>query len=173
MKLQYFTDYCVIVETKSFCIFVPKQPHIDRKDGGHICISATRNGVYSLQDLSDAESFELSILQKITGQAMMEILNNVGIDIRLINYQINGNWTFFSPNRPLLHIHIYGRALSAKKQPFGESLYFPSKDVDFSYYEGNEPLSPSDCCGISRKIVEAITTKYTKTITIKAYYGEQ
>jgi len=46
----------------------------------------------------------------------------------IINVQDMGNWfnrdsKYRSPKR--LHYHIYGRALAATEQPFGEALSFP------------------------------------------------
>ena len=167
-ELQYFNDYYKIIETTSFCIFVPKYPHVDRTDGGHICISAIRQEAYLLQDLSDKELFELSILQKLVGAAMIDILNKNGVDVQLINYQINGNWTFQLPNRPSLHVHIYGRALSALKQPFGHCLNLPLREINEEFYEKNVPLNIYDRKGICEQILKHIKKQYSDVIIIRS-----
>ena len=142
--MLYFNNYKLIIETENFLVFVPDMPHIDRKDGGHVCIGAKNNDIYTLQDFSDMTLFELVMLEKIVGYAMMKILNKHGIDIELLNYQINGNWTFDSLDRPSFHVHIYGRARSAVIQPFGQCLNLPTKSEHPEFYVNNQPLNDDD-----------------------------
>lgn len=134
----------LIIETENFWVFVPEIPHIDRNDGGHVCIRSKISNAYTLQDFSNKTLFELIILKKIVGYSMLKILNNHGIDIELLNYQINGNWTFDSPERPSFHVHIYGRARSAVMQPFGQCLYLPTKSEYPEFYANNQPLNNED-----------------------------
>lgn len=165
-KLAYFSNVSPIVETENFCIFAPIKPHIDKEDGGHICIAVKGENIFIVQDLTDEQLFELSVLTKITGEAMMKVLNSQGIDVKLINYQINGNWTFGSPNRANLHMHIYGRAVSAKKQVFGQSLYFPDKSKEADFYSSNKSFSNDDAYKMRKYIIDAIDYKYREIIKV-------
>ena len=166
VKLAYFSNINPIVETENFCIFIPNKPHIDKNDGGHICIAIKGQDIFLVQDLTDEQLFELSVLTKIVGEAMITVLNSQGIDVKLINYQINGNWTYNSVNRANLHMHLYGRALSSKKQVFGQSLYFPDRNENAEFYSSNKPLSNDDATALNKYIVNAISNKYSDIITV-------
>ena len=100
---------------------------------------------------------ELMKLTMITGKVMENILPKCGIDLGRINYQENGNWN------PALHHHLYGRARSAIKQPFGHSLHFPKPDTGF--YDDNLPLSEEDCDLLSAEIDRLIKEGYPIAIT--------
>ena len=165
-ELLYFCNVKRIITTDHFCVFVPETPHIDRMDGGHICISATRNGAYYLQDLNDQELFEMAVLQKIVGQSMLEVLQNHGVNIKLINYQINGNWTYDNQNKPLLHIHMYGRSFPGRIQRFGQSLYFPLKKDNEAFYMDNKQISDLEIEEIRQKVISFISDGYP-SIAIK------
>ena len=86
----------------------------------------------------------------IVGQAMTLAMNKQGVDIGRINYQDNGNWGIFKPDRPYLHVHIYGRAKSAKIQKYGDALFLPHRETGF--YEGIKPLSHDDIEEIRKEI---------------------
>ena len=88
----------------------------------------------------------------VTGSAMKKVMNALGVDIGRINYQDNGNWTVLSPEGPCLHIHLYGRAKSAKVQKYGHACYFPHKDESPEYYKDFRPLNSSDISTIRREI---------------------
>jgi diadenosine tetraphosphate (Ap4A) HIT family hydrolase len=125
----------VIYSTSNFNIEVPDAPHIDRLDGGHLIISPK----FIIEDrtqLSPAMAIELTKLTMIAGEAMKTALNRQGIDVARINYQENGNWL------PYLHVHLYGRAQSAKTQKFGTPLYFPAQESGF--YTTFQPLNSDD-----------------------------
>ena len=64
-------------------------------------------------------------LTMLIGEAMIIGLNNRGIDIGRINYQDNGNWGVFKPEDPFLHVHLYGRAKSAKILQQSLLVYIP------------------------------------------------
>ena len=54
-------------------------------------------------------------------------------------------------NSPIyLHIHIYGRAKSAKIQKYGDALNLPHRETGF--YEGFEPLNEEDIKEIKKEI---------------------
>ena len=153
MDIHYFIDCKLIYESDDFYVIVPKTPHIDREDGGHICIVAKDPGIGSLQQLDDDTLIELSLLTRTVGAAMTEVLNRHGVDVKLINYQLNGNWTYFEEKKPSLHVHLYGRALSARIQKFGTSLYFPKKSDDPDFYKNNRGLNDDEIEEINKIIV--------------------
>ncbi|MFA6119695.1 MAG: hypothetical protein WC688_07265, partial [Parachlamydiales bacterium] len=69
-----------------------------------------------------------------------------------INYQDNGNWSVFKPEGPYLHIHLYGRAKSAKIQKYGDAVYLPQRETGF--YDKFEPLNDGDIAEIKKQIEE-------------------
>jgi diadenosine tetraphosphate (Ap4A) HIT family hydrolase len=121
----------LIYESPHFTVEAPDRPHIDRKDGGHIVINP-KVTVEDRTKLTPEQAKELMKLTMVVGEAMATALNRRGIDIGRINYQDNGNW------RAELHIHLYGRAKSAVKQPYGTALHFVKPEK--GYYEGLERL---------------------------------
>jgi hypothetical protein len=88
----------------------------------------------------------------VVGQAMENVLRKNGVDIGRINYQDNGNWAVFKPGGPTLHIHLYGRAMNAKKQLYGQSLYFPHKETQPDFYRGLQPLTDTDISDMAQEI---------------------
>lgn len=140
----------VIFSTQHFQVESWDEPHIDRNDGGHLVI-LPKARVEDRTCLSLEEATELMKLTIVVGAAMTTALKAGGIDIGRINYQDNGNWGVFSKDGPYLHIHLYGRAQSAKIQTFGEALHFPNPNTDF--YDTNRPLTDAD----HRTIVEEIS----------------
>ena len=161
-KLLYFTDYKTILETNNYCVFIPSIPHVDRADGGHICISIKHDNIFTLQELSMDQLFELSVLTTAVGEAMLTVGKKQGIDIELINYQINGNWAYKQIGGANLHLHLYGRAVSSKKQTFGQCLYFPDKKTDPTFYSNNMPFFDNEIELIRQHIVYVLNTKYKK-----------
>ena len=125
------------------------KPHVTRKDGGHLIISP-KPRVEDRTQLTNEQATELMRLTVVVGRAMKEVLNRRGIDIGRINYQDNGNWSVFDPEGQTLHIHLYGRAKSAKIQKYGEALNFPKPETGF--YDDNEPLTDGDLKEIACEI---------------------
>ena len=162
-KLSYFSDIQLIVETQNYCVFIPSMPHIDRNDGGHICIGIKEKDVYNLQDLSTEQLFELAILTTVV---MLRVAREHGIDIKLINYQINGNWTYKMNGGANLHLHLYGRTVSSKKQKFGQCLYFPDKKIYPDFYVNNKPFLHEEVILMKKHIKKVIDEKYSNQIKI-------
>lgn len=130
-----------ILQTKNFIVSAFGEPHVSRTDGGHIII-APKVRLVDRTQLSPALAIELMRLTMVFGEAMATALNRRGIDVGRINYQENGNWSVFKPEGPYLHIHLYGRAKSAKVHKYGDACYFPSRDTGF--YDAFEPLNDGD-----------------------------
>ncbi|TAN32951.1 hypothetical protein EPN28_03035 [Patescibacteria group bacterium] len=138
-----------IFQTENFIVEAADYPHVTRKDGGHIKIYPKVRIVDRTQ-LSPKLAIELMRLTMLIGEAMTVGLNNRGIDIGRINYHDDGNWSVFKPEGPYLHIHLYGRAKSAKIQKWGDALYQPQRDTGF--YENCEPLNNEDIVEIKKEI---------------------
>ena len=138
-----------IYETKNFIVEAPDKPHITRTDGGHIKITP-KTKVLDRTELSPELAIELMRLTMIVGEAMTIAMNNQGIDIGRINYQDNGNWSVLKPEGPYLHIHLYGRAKSAKINKWGDACYFPQRETEF--YDNFESLNENDIKEIQKQI---------------------
>lgn len=148
-----------IYQTKNFIIEAPDDPHITRTDGGHIKIYPKERFV-DRTELPPKLAIELMRLTMVAGKAMFAVMNKLGVDIGRINYQDNGNWSVFSPEGPYLHIHLYGRAKSAKIQKYGEACHFPNRNTGF--YDNFEPLNKEDILEIRKAIEEILKSdKYS------------
>lgn len=130
-----------IFQTKNFIVEAVDKPHVSRTDGGHIIISPKVRLVDRTQ-LAPGLAIELMRLTMVVGEAMTTELNKRGIDVGRINYQDNGNWSLFKPEGPYLHIHLYGRAKSAKIHKWGDACYFPQREAGF--YDSFESLNDGD-----------------------------
>ncbi len=138
-----------ILRTKNFIVVSVEKPHVTRTDGGHLKIFPILKLVDRIE-LNPFLAIELMKLTMIVGEAMTKGLNNRGIDIGRINYQDNGNWSVFKPEGPYLHIHLYGRAKSAKIQKYGNACHFPQRDTGF--YDSFESLNDGDIEEIKEEI---------------------
>jgi diadenosine tetraphosphate (Ap4A) HIT family hydrolase len=141
----------IIYTSKNFTVAAEEHPLIDRDDGGHITITPIMP-VSTRQQLTPRQAIELMRLTVVVGEAMHTVMNRHGVDIGRINYQDNGNWSVFKPEGPLLHIHLYGRAKSAKYQRYGHACYFPHRLQEPAYYESFRPLTQTDVSGIKQEI---------------------
>lgn len=143
----------LIYESPHFTITTPAQPHVSRGDGGHLIINP-KVVVTDRTQLTPALAVELMKLTMVAGAAMATVLTRHGVDIGRINYQDNGNW------RHELHVHLYGRARSAKMQPWGQPLAFPPTAQAFRKQMGNlEPLNAEDVSALRREIESLLQTE--------------
>jgi len=145
----------LIYETENFSILAAKHPHIDRLDGGHVKI-IPKVRVSDRTELSIDLAMELMELTMVVGEAMALGLKKRGIDIGRINYQDNGNWRVFDPEGPYLHIHLYGRAISASTQKYGNAIYLPHRENGF--YDKLAPLNLGDVEAIRSEIERILQT---------------
>ncbi len=143
----------LIYESDNFIVksFDNTNPHIDRENGGHIIIFP-KIPVVDRQHLSPKKAIELMRLTIVVGQAMTKVMNEHGVDIGRINYQDNGNWSVFESTGPHLHVHIYGRAKSAKIQKYGQACNFPHIAEKPEYYTHLKPLTKEDTKDIKTEI---------------------
>lgn len=111
----------LIFETENFLVESHEKPEVDRLDGGHIVISP-RVAVIDRTQLSPELAIEVMRLTIVVGKAFIVGMGKRGVHIGRINYQDNGNW------KPQFHIHLYGRALDAKQQKYGNPIIPGHKD---------------------------------------------
>ena len=141
-----------IFETENYLVEAVEHPLVDRNDGGHITINP-KFKVSTRQELTPGQAIEMMRLSVVVGEAMTTVLITRGIDIGRINYQDNGNWSVFKPGGPQLHLHLYGRAKSAKIQKYGQATYFPHRDENPDFYKDLQPLQPNDIILIRQEIM--------------------
>jgi hypothetical protein len=90
------------------------------------------------------------VLTLVAGEAMQRVLPGCGIDLGRINYQDNGNW------HPQLHVHLYGRARSAVRQPFGQALVFPR---DSAAYADVMPFTSIEVAALQEEMLRLFATE--------------
>lgn len=129
----------LIFETKNFTLESHEQPEVDRLDGGHIKINP-KVKIVDRTELRPQLAVELIRLTIVAGKAFIEGMKKQDINIGRINYQDNGNW------KPEFHIHLYGRAIGATQQKFGDPIIPGHKD---SY----KPLTTEDILSIKEAIL--------------------
>ncbi|MCX6778660.1 MAG: hypothetical protein NTU97_00300, partial [Candidatus Magasanikbacteria bacterium] len=140
----------LIYETSNFIVESHEKPFVPRTDGGHIRIRIKNEEITDRTKLEPKIAIELMRLTMIVGQALEKAMNNRGIPVIKINYQEMGNWAWKTNSKPFLHVHIFGRATNAIKQPWPESVYLPDRGTGF--YEGFEPLNSEDIKEIQKQI---------------------
>ena len=142
-----------IYETKNFIVesFDEKTPHVSREEGGHIRIRP-KIRVLDRTELSSELAIECMRLTMVVGKALEIAMNKQGIEIMRVNYQDMGNWAFKKDEQPYFHIHIYGRARNAIKQPCQEAVYLPDRSTGF--YDDFKPLNIEDVNLIKKEIEE-------------------
>lgn len=142
----------LVYEARHFILKTLDQPHVSRSDGGHVVIDP-KVVVEDRTQLSPEQAIELMKLTMVGGEALKTVLTRKGITIGRINYQDNGNW------RAELHVHIYGRALAAERQPYGHSLDFCGTREDFQREMGAlEALREDDISELREEIVRLLAT---------------
>lgn len=146
----------LIYEARHFVLRTLDQPHVSRGDGGHIVIDP-KIAVEDRTRLTREQAIELVKLTMIGGEALKTVITRRGIAIGRINYQDNGNW------RAELHVHIYGRALDAKRQPYGRALDFCGTREDFRREMGQlEGLDAEDISALREEIARLLASdKYS------------
>jgi diadenosine tetraphosphate (Ap4A) HIT family hydrolase len=140
----------LIYETKNFIVESHEKPLVSRTDGGHIRIAVKDKSIRDRTELNSKMAIELMRLTMVVGESLQTVMNQQGIPVVKINYQDMGNWAYKENKEPYLHIHIFGRAANAIKQPFPESVYLPDRSSGF--YDGFEALSQEDCDLIKENI---------------------
>ncbi|MDH5533253.1 MAG: hypothetical protein OEX81_02375 [Candidatus Pacebacteria bacterium] len=157
----------IIFETNNFLVIGPDQPHHDRDNGGHALVKPKAR--YSDRSEMPMDLYlSLMKLVRITGEAITNVMRKKGVDVVRINYQDNGNWSYFPimKKEPHLHVHLYVRA-NGEKHPTGDkrfmafpnALYFPFREDSPEYYESFKPYSKEDCSYIEAEINRLLDTQ--------------
>lgn len=141
----------LLYESQFYTVEIPKRAIVDREDGGHIEIFP-KTRVVNRQALTPQQAIELTRLTSVVGQALATVMNERGVDVGRINYQDNGNWSALSKDGPYLHIHIIGRAKSAKANAYGQALHFPHPKENPEHYRQFKPLNAGDILLIRKEI---------------------
>lgn len=148
-QLMYESKRIIIWENETHFVTTSTIPHVDKYDGGHIVVRLKKS-VKSITELNDNSLLELFKIVRACEKALLELLNEQGIETPFTNNMDNGNWAIFANKDKSLHIHIYGRAVDSIKQTFGQALYFP--DPHTTFYDHNKPLSDDDIIVLKEKI---------------------
>jgi diadenosine tetraphosphate (Ap4A) HIT family hydrolase len=150
----------LIWETENFLIQAAARPHIDRSEGGHIFIYPKVH-VRDRTQLSPSLAIEYTKLSMAVGEALRFAMTRRGINIGHVNYQDMGNWGVFKPEGPTLHMHIYGRAITATIQKYGDAVQLPHRGTGF--YDKFKPLDEQDIREIKGEIERLMTSdKYNR-----------
>lgn len=149
----------LIFETDNFIVESHDQPFITREEGGHIRIRVKNASISDRTELGPKTAVELMRLTMIVGRAFLVAMNNRGIPVVKINYQDMGNWAYKTGRLPFLHVHVFGRASSAKIQLWPESVYLPDRSSGF--YDKFIPLNEEDREEIFKQInIVQVEDKY-------------
>jgi len=130
----------LIIQTDNFTLESHEKAEVSRTDGGHLVINP-KHAVQDRTHLSPQQVIELALLTNIAGKAFKDGMAERGIELGRINYQDNGNW------RQELHVHLYGRALNATYQTYGEPIKAARRPEDRTT---QEPLNVDDINAIRK-----------------------
>lgn len=157
----------IILETKKFIVQGHDKPHHDRNNGGHAKVSP-KERYADRTEMPVPLYLAMMQLVMLTGEAITTVMRQKGLDIVRINYQDNGNWSYFLSMKrdPHIHIHLYVRS-NEEKHPSGdkrfkafpEALYFPFVGESPEYYESFQPYSEEDCADIRAEMDRLLETE--------------
>lgn len=144
----------VIFETKHFTLERHPKPLVSREEGGHMRIFPKNHQISERRELTIEQATEFMLLSIVAGEALEKAMNEKGVPVVKINYEDLGNWAFKRNERPVLHLHIFGRAENAEKQKFPEAPYLPDRSSGF--YDGFVPLTEDDMTLIHSHVLDLI-----------------
>jgi len=130
----------LIIQTDNFTLESHENAEVSRTDGGHLVINP-KAPVKDRTELPVEQVVELALLTNIAGKAFKDGMAERGITLGRINYQDNGNW------RQELHVHLYGRAVNATYQTYGEPIKAPRRPED---KVPQTPLNTDDVAAIRK-----------------------
>lgn len=157
----------IILETEKFIVQGHDKPHHDRNNGGHAKVSP-KERYGDRTEMPMHLYLAMMQLVMLTGEAITTVMRQKGLDIVRINYQDNGNWSYFPSMQrdPHIHVHLYVRS-NREKHPAGDerfkafpdALYFPFVDDSPEYYESFEAYSEKDCADIRAEMDRLLETE--------------
>lgn len=141
----------LIYETENFTVERHPKPFVSREEGGHVRIfPKDKERVSKRRDLTPEEAIEFIRLSMVVGEALEVAMNRRGVRVVKINYEDLGNWAFKRGERPVLHLHVFGRAADAKVQVFPEAVQLPDRSTGF--YDVFVALDEEDMSEIRKEI---------------------
>ncbi|MFA7302675.1 MAG: hypothetical protein WC030_02925 [Candidatus Paceibacterota bacterium] len=150
----------LIYETDNFTIESADRPFVDRTEGGHLRIYP-KVPVRDRTKLTPALAIEYTKLSMAVGEALVTTMRKQGIEIGIVNYQDMGNWGVFKPEGPTLHMQIFGRAVNASIQKYGDAVLLPQRETGF--YNDFKPLTEEDCELLKIEIGNLLNTEKYST----------
>jgi len=98
----------------------------------------------------------------VAGEALKSAMSRRGVDIGIVNYQDMGNWSVYKPEGPTMHLHIYGRATTAKVQKYGDAVQLPH--IESGFYDNFQALDEGDIKEINVDIEKLMQTEKYKSL---------
>jgi len=154
----------IILETETFIVDVPEKPFVDRKDGGHLRVMS-KVKVKDRTELTYDQTIEYALLSEVVGKGLELGMYKNGVEIGNVNWQEMGNWSVFKPEGITLHMHIFGRAIEAQTQKYGEAVLLPFRETGF--YDSFESLSDKDVTFIKAEFVQLLKLEKYATLATK------
>jgi len=157
----------IIFETSKFLVSGHDQPHHDRNNGGHAKVTPKENYVDRTEMPMELYVAFMQLVM-VTGEAITTVMRRKGIDVVRINYQDNGNWSYFPSMKkePHIHVHLYVRsngethpANDSRFRAFPNALVFPFVSDYPEYYQSFQPYSEEDCADIREEIERLLDTE--------------
>lgn len=146
---NYYQGMKEIYQTDNFVVVAPSKPLVSREEGGHLKIYP-KERIKDRTEMTKELAQEFIELTMLIGKALTRAMTNRGLEITRINYQEMGNWAFKTDKTEHFHLHIFGRAKSAKHQPYTEAVYLPDRSTGF--YDEFKPLNQEDITEIKKQI---------------------
>lgn len=150
----------IVYTADNFVVTAADRPFIDRAEGGHLYIFPVAP-VRDRTKLSPGLAVEYMKLSMIVGEALKSAMARQGVDIGIVNYQDMGNWGVFKAEGPSLHMQIYGRAVTATAQKYGDAVALPHRETGF--YDRFQPLNDEDIKEIRTDIEKLVESDKYKT----------
>ncbi len=123
----------IVLRSKFFTLFFPKDPMVYREDGGHLIVVPNRH-VIDLRFFSKDESLEYMAFLRTASEIMYDCVPTFSIPVGRVNYHDNGNLEADKKAGAHQHMHIYGRSRNAILQKWKSHLRFPDWNPNDSYY---------------------------------------
>ncbi len=120
----------ILWENDVFEVSTPKNPHLPYIEGPHIIVAPKK-------EISNAwTDIELSTATFRLASRVCQILEKIQF-APWFNIQANGNWGLLPGEKPIFHVHIYGRNKTAM---WGKPIILPTLPKTYQ----NEPMPESD-----------------------------
>lgn len=165
----------IVLQTNKFIVQGHDQPHHDRDNGGHAKVSPVEKYGDRTQMPMDLYLTMMQLVM-ISGEAITNVMRSKGIEVVRINYQDNGNWSYFPSinTEPQVHVHLYVRSKNEKHptnhpkfQPFPQAIFNGFRDDFPEYYESLKPYTQQDCSDIKLEIDRLLETDKYKGVKEK------